>query len=190
MVPLWSMTTGEAIKKACCQPVGHQRKEAALSGSLPLSETGLAPRWRRPVGPALLKSAGHPIIHAPVLFPVDGLGVGVLVVTPQLMPPTLVCCSRTTLAATQTHPASPAPATSLTDRAAAGSRSSGVPRRGLVPGRPGCTVQASLASPDRLPVPCIHPADPVRLAAGHLVSNPARLVAIGSTAPARSPTRG
>ncbi len=40
-VPLVDDHGEEAIKKACCQSVGYQRKEAALSGGLPLSETGL-----------------------------------------------------------------------------------------------------------------------------------------------------
>lgn len=84
----------------------------------------------------------------------------------------------------------PIPATSLTDRAVAAARSSGVPQCGLVPGRPHRTAQPASASPDRLPVLRIHPAGSVRLAAGHQVPNPARLVAICTTAAGRSQARG
>lgn len=91
---------------------------------------------------------------------------------------------------TPAYPAPPAPATSLTDRARAEARSSGVCRRGPAPGRPRCTVQPASANPHPLPVPHTHPAGPVRLAVGDLLSNPARLVAICTTAPGRSPTKG
>lgn len=100
------------------------------------------------------------------------------------------CCSRTVPASTQGCPAPPVPATSLTDRAAATSRSNGASRCGLVLGKPCRTVRPASASLDPLLELRIHPVGPVRLVAGHLVSNPARLVASGSTAPGRFPAKG
>lgn len=98
-------------------------------------------------------------------------------------------CSRLVPASTPGCPAPPAPATSLTDRAAEASRSNGASRRGLVPDRPCRKAQPASASPDRLPVPHIHPVGPIRLAVGNLVSNPARLVVICTTAAGRSQAR-
>lgn len=100
------------------------------------------------------------------------------------------CCSRPVPVSAQGGPAFQALPTSLTDRAPAASRSIGASRRGLVLGTPCRIAQPASASPDRPPVPHIHPVGPIRLAVGNLVSNPARFVAICMTAPARSPARG
>lgn len=99
-------------------------------------------------------------------------------------------CIRPVSAAISVHPDLPIPATSPTDRVAAASRSSGAPRCGLVPGKPCRTTQPASASRDPLPVPRTHPVGPVRLAAGSLAANLARLVALGLTAPVRSQARG
>lgn len=75
-------------------------------------------------------------------------------------------------------PAPPAPATSLTDRAPEAFLSSCECRYSSVPGRPYRTAQPASASLDRLPVPRIHLAGPVRLAVVPPVANPARSGAI------------
>lgn len=80
----------------------------------------------------LLENAGHSIIQAAVLFPADGLGV--LVVITHVMLHKLVRCSSPALVAIPARPASPVPATSLTDRAAVASRSSYGYRHGLALG--------------------------------------------------------
>lgn len=97
-------------------------------------------------------------IQALVLFPADGLGAGTLVMVVHLMPPTLLVRGiRPVLAATPAHPALPAPATSLTDRAPAASLSNCGCQRGPVPGRPHRRAQQAQASPghhrDRVFIP-------------------------------------
>ena len=99
-------------------------------------------------------------------------------------------CSCLVLVSTPVYPAPPIPATFLTDRAVAASRSTGVSLHGLVPGKPCRTVRPASASQDPPLVPRIHPADPVRLAVVPPVANPARLVTIGTTAAVRSPAKG
>lgn len=99
-------------------------------------------------------------------------------------------CSHPVRAVTPVHSALPVLATSPTDRVAAAFRSSGEPRRGLVPGTPDRRVQPALASLGRLPVPRTHPAGPVRRAEVLQAANPARLVAIGMIAVGRSPAIG
>lgn len=136
------------------------------------------------VGPAQLDNVDHSIIQTAALFP-----AGDLVVIAHVIPP-IHRCSFLVPASTLVHLAPPVPATSLTDRTVAASRSSGAPRRGLVPGRPHRTAQPASASPDRLPVPRIHPAGSVLRAAGHRDPNPARLVAICTIAAGRSPAIG
>lgn len=138
--------------------------------------------------PALLQDAGHLIIQATVLFPADGLGV--LVVIAHVMPPKLVRCSHPVPASIPAYPASPVLPTSQTDMAPAESRSSCGCRYGPVLGRPCRTPQPASASPGHLPVLRTHLLRSARLAAGHLVSSPAHLVAIGTTAPGRSQARG
>lgn len=118
------------------------------------------------------------------------LDAGVLEIVAHLIHLTAVRNSRLVPASIVAHPASPVPATFLIDKAAAASRSSGARRCGLVPDRPRRTAQPASAGPDRFRVSRIHPAGPVRLVAGHLLSNPARLVASGWTAPVRSQARG
>lgn len=99
-------------------------------------------------------------------------------------------CRRLVPTSAPGRPAPPIPATSLTDRARAASRSSGAPLRGLVPGRPCRIVQPASANPDPLAAARTHPASSVRQSVGHLAANPARSGAFGSTAVGRSRARG
>lgn len=114
----------------------------------------------------------------------------VLVIIVDFMFPMLVCCSFPIRIARLAYLIPPIPATSRTDRAQAASRSSGASRCGLVPGKPCRIAQPASASPDPLLVLRIHQAAPVRDAVVPQAANPARLVALCTTAAGRSQAIG
>jgi hypothetical protein len=88
--------------------------------------------------------------------------------------------SRAVLASTPTYPAPPIPATSLTGRAGAASRSSCGYQHDPSLGTPCRRVGPTSASPGHQPESRIHPFLPVRLVAGHLASNLAHWGALGA----------